>query len=604
MFAFETEVESKPDAGHADAKKAAELFQRALEAESSGDVEQRLKCLKEAADQYESSAAKWQLGQIQINAGQWSTIDAEIRFAKQNAKLKEYQERRNKLRDTLENNLELADWCQENNLPEQRLAHLERVLDFAPDHPAARRRLGYRLEAGNWVSPAEQAARLRTAARKQESLNNYGDQVRQIAVRLQARRKWEREAAADELMKIQDLGAVGAVEEVLRSPSERPSELVIQWMAQVDDVASSQVLARYGMYHSSERIRKRAAEELKRRPFHDFVPELVNLLSTPIEMQVSANINSKGGLDNYRQAFVREGLERKEVVSFERRFQRDLSSTFNEDFTYDRRAGGRPYVHLPMDRVIERAIRQQSANSINSRMQAMQLQNAVILATNQRVSELLSNVLGQRLEEPKEIWAWWDRYNETEYGAYKPERYRGESMVVPSEPQPRNCECFVAGTVVTTKTGLKEIQEIAVGDLVLCRDVGSGRIGWKPVLQATVRDPAVTRKLVVGREEFRCTTGHLFWVSGKGWKKASQLAAGDVLHGAEQPSVVVSNQGGEKVVTYNLEVADMGNYFVGEQRILSHDVTRRRANRQRVPGELLLRQIGSKCYCPLQWRLF
>ena len=137
--------------------------------------------------------------------------------------------------------------------------------------------------------------------------------------------------------------------------------------------------------------------------------------------------------------------------------------------------------------------------------------------------------------------------------------------------------------------GTRTIEKIAVGDLVLSRDVETGRIEWKPVLQATQRDPAETRNLVLGNEEYCCSNGHLFWVSGKGWQRASQLSPGDVLHGAERPTQVVSNRPGKKETTYNLEVADNANYFVGEQRILSHDVTRRRANRQRVPGEQLLR---------------
>jgi hypothetical protein len=41
---------------------------------------------------------------------------------------------------------------------------------------------------------------------------------------------------------------------------------------------------------------------------------------------------------------------------------------------------------------------------------------------------------------------------------------------------------------------------------------------------------------------------------------------------------------GDKAETYNLVVADFHTYFVGQERVLTHDVTPRRPTDATVPG--------------------
>jgi hypothetical protein len=82
----------------------------------------------------------------------------------------------------------------------------------------------------------------------------------------------------------------------------------------------------------------------------------------------------------------------------------------------------------------------------------------------------------------------------------------------------------------------------------------------------------------------------LFWVSGAGWKKASELKPGDILHGAKSPARITAVEAQPAAPTYNLEVADHPNYFVGRYMILTHDVTPRETNRQLIPGHDYVRQ--------------
>ena len=73
-------------------------------------------------------------------------------------------------------------------------------------------------------------------------------------------------------------------------------------------------------------------------------------------------------------------------------------------------------------------------------------------------------------------------------------------------------------------------------------------------------------------------------MDGHGWAKAEQFDSGLPLHSLRGATAVSSVDRGLKVETYNLVVADLHTYFVGTQRILSHDVTIMRPTDALVPG--------------------
>ena len=145
-------------------------------------------------------------------------------------------------------------------------------------------------------------------------------------------------------------------------------------------------------------------------------------------------------------------------------------------------------------------------------------------------------------------------------------------------------ECLVAGTPVWTASGLQSVEKIKVGDIVLSQDSETGELALKPVLRTTIRPRGQTVKFTAGQESFEASGGHVFWVSGDGWRKASELRSGMVLHACGGPARVTSVEQGRVAETYNLVVADFSTYFVGQQKILSHDFTMRQPSRAVVPG--------------------
>lgn len=240
---------------------------------------------------------------------------------------------------------------------------------------------------------------------------------------------------------------------------------------------------------------------------------------------------------------------------------------------------------------LDRAAREWAELETQTRAALAQQRNRGIEFQNRHVLQLLSHIADREFSgDPREAWQWWDETNETGYQRSKPLRYReqrqGLALTRYQVERPRH-ECFVAGTPVLTTRGLKPIESIVAGDTVFARDVVSGALLIKPVLQATQRPAEPVFEISVDDDRLRSTGGHLFWVSGSGWKKASELAAGDVLHAIGQPTVVNSVAPSGSQVTYNLHVADCNTFFVGQSRVLSHDVTQRQATDQTVPGLLL-----------------
>jgi hypothetical protein len=74
---------------------------------------------------------------------------------RQSAALEEYHRRLPLAPDTVEGQWQLAEWCRQNALLQQRKTHLARVITLYPDHQQARHALGYQFLAGEWITPQE-----------------------------------------------------------------------------------------------------------------------------------------------------------------------------------------------------------------------------------------------------------------------------------------------------------------------------------------------------------------------------------------------------------------------------------------------------------------
>ncbi|MCS6861968.1 MAG: HINT domain-containing protein, partial [Abditibacteriales bacterium] len=139
--------------------------------------------------------------------------------------------------------------------------------------------------------------------------------------------------------------------------------------------------------------------------------------------------------------------------------------------------------------------------------------------------------------------------------------------------------CFVAGTLVQTKEGLKPIEEVQAGEWVVSRDERTGAVSYQRVKRTFERGSAEIVTVQAGKETIKTTPEHPFWVEGKGWVAAKALARGARLVTADEKVIVVTEVQveavrGPPVIVYNFEVENTHTYFVGKQGVWVHNACR------------------------------
>jgi hypothetical protein len=166
---------------------------------------------------------------------------------------------------------------------------------------------------------------------------------------------------------------------------------------------------------------------------------------------------------------------------------------------------------------------------------------------------------------------------------FKEGRKKGESYVPSSATgkwathkwgDPSKNPCFPPGTVVKTPKGDRNIEDLVVGDLVIAYDFESKALVTQPVLHLYKN---WTQHLVdtnVGGELITSTRRHPFWVESLGeWLPALELKSGMTLRTVAHNPVTVefAKVYASDSTTYNLEVSQVHNYFVGTLGVLVHN---------------------------------
>lgn len=133
---------------------------------------------------------------------------------------------------------------------------------------------------------------------------------------------------------------------------------------------------------------------------------------------------------------------------------------------------------------------------------------------------------------------------------------------------------FAGGTPVRTRDGLVAIEDLRVGDEVLAGGDPAADASWRPVTRLYSRVAADALDLTVGGETLRTTARHPFLAEGGGWTEAAALQPGGTVIRADGSAAAVTEVRpvGEAVRVYNLEVADLHVYAVGEDAVLAHNV--------------------------------
>lgn len=133
---------------------------------------------------------------------------------------------------------------------------------------------------------------------------------------------------------------------------------------------------------------------------------------------------------------------------------------------------------------------------------------------------------------------------------------------------------FVAGTLVLTPEGLRPIEALREGDLVVARDEETGVSGVFPITALMSRAaPEVIWLTLAGGERIGVTSEHPLFVADEGWTRAEEVVAGDALRTATLAEVEVVGVETDRTAqrVYNLEIGDAATYFVGDTEVWGHN---------------------------------
>ena len=543
----------------------------------------RTKRLRQAIEQDpDNQLARGHLGYVRVD-NRWLTERQAVCLAAKDERLKRYAALRNDS-DSLRGQLQLARYCQRNQLPERAEMHWSNVLILQPHNSAAIRMLGLkRYKSGLYT--AEQIA----AIQQQEKVEKeWRPKFKQ----------WVRSIREDDINTAVSLAKLRAIRNSALVPllhsdvspaSEALSLEVVEILAEIADRISIESLVLHAIDSPHESVRTAAIKHFKRQPLLTVAPLLLVSLETPIEMAV-------------------QRVQVDERLSF-----------VHTDYSIER--------PLATSDLAQRFSRSKLSPAAVARL------NKQIAQRNLRILIALRDTTGEdHGENPRAWWDWWLEYNDYAYqggetpvlsssftrsffnpGCFRlassrpsPHSPRSENdknyTTRPAQPRVRiwtvrqmsgsrlqhyvlrTSSCFAADTSISTETGPLPIQHIRAGDRVLSQNIKSGSLSYSLVLQTT-RRIAETVRLRLEDEEIVLTGGHPLWVEGAGWRMAREIKAGDRLHGIEGPRSVTTRQEGPKLPVYNLIVAgENNNYFVGQHQLLAHDATLRRPTEHLLPG--------------------
>lgn len=310
---------------------------------------------------------------------------------------------------------------------------------------------------------------------------------------------------------------------------------------------------------------------MKQRPTYEVLPVLFGGLTPLIQTRFDISRNETGLLQ-YTHEMVAEAADADYVVA--------SSTTYAAPVLFTPRANARAVQRRMNEAAQGTYVAAQQMIREAQRLEEMAAStNASRQQLNSRIVEVLRALTGKDYSDnPHQWWDYWREENG--YDDYRNTvTYRiVEQYYCPQYITEYTPSCFAAGTLVWTKTGMKEIQTLAVGDLVLTMDEQTGERAFRPVLLTTVRPPAPMMHLQASDHQIVCTLGHPFWVEGAGWRMAKELSVGDRITTAtgtpmELRAVESANMDQE---AFNLVVEGNSNYFVGQDGLLAHDNTQRR----------------------------
>ena len=135
--------------------------------------------------------------------------------------------------------------------------------------------------------------------------------------------------------------------------------------------------------------------------------------------------------------------------------------------------------------------------------------------------------------------------------------------------------CFVEGTQVLTESGLKNIEDIEIGEKVYAINIDTNKRELKEVTNVVESSSKEIYELTIGQEIIRATPKHKFYIVDKGWIMACELEEGDLIvaknNNMRIDKIKLKNYS-EPIKVYNLTVNDFHTYLITKYELLVHNL--------------------------------
>lgn len=585
LFATITPLPGAPPAPRDVGEQTSPTVTQALEKELAGDNAGRQSLLRQqVAETPDDSAAHWHLGEIRVDNA-WIPHDRVADNGDRWRELYRYSEERRTRKNTVDDQLYLADGARSHGLFDQERAHLTQVVTLDPAHVEAHQRLGDVFAEGTWIRRETFDRMVSSQRRWGESLVRHGKEAERFTARMRRLSEAKQRAAREEWQAWNSPERIPALERAIGDRGDTLQLEYIRWLGGFPCYEASRALVRQTLFSEKESVRLEATELLKRRPWGDFLGELVSSVTV---VRNSGDPVLNGPLNGHAVSVTWETID--SVVDTQWLVRHPI------DAMYITAVGSHVDLHRDAGRAaaaVWQAIRQTRADADSAR--------------NERAIRTVSRVVGRTFSRASEVWEWWDEaedvlraqerisrnYNDSWYidarrRTIQPSKvpfYQFARVQALIEPQVLRLSCLAAGTPIVTETGVRPIESIEIGDRVLAQDLETGELAFKPVFARTTREKAKLYRLKTASDEIVCSQGHPFWANAIGWVQARSLKPGMRLHTTSGTTEVVSIEPAGEGTVYNVVAADMHTYFVGKTRaFLSHDVTPRQATNALVPG--------------------
>lgn len=584
--------QSTPPSPAAPVSPAQRLVAAALEAEAGGQLESRQTLLEQALDaDPQFAAAHWHLGKIRVGDA-WLSVDEAIKKTVAEGKIFDYNRRRNTAGRSAAEQAALARWCREQGLTEQHRIHSQLAFQADPTLVEARDEMRLCAYSDQWSAyyalDPEQSQR---AAAQHEQWKT------QLTSWLRLSKKSGN--AKDAIRNIADPAAIPVIEQILSVESQSSALMAVEALSNMPEQAAAESLVRHAVLSPWHDVRTKAAKALSARSLYSYAPLLLAGLQAPIEVEYAA-IEQGVGSWTFRCQLYRQGPMVDASLESTMRVQRSPTAVGSrQELTAD------PQANRELDTaegLYRRGFVEAQANAAAAAAQVKQWNRQVAWLNARVTSALGAATAGTDADprnrppakigrseretdpnEPRYWWEWWYDHNDIYYTSERPVT-QYQDFDYQQRPTFTPIDCFIAGTPVWTPTGPIAIDLVQPGDLVLAKHPISGEVAYKGVQSVTERPPVALLRIAAGSGELVVTKGHPLWVSGQGWRMARELVVGDRLHTLTGTIEIKEIEPGPKAKAYSLAVDEFATYFVGPDRILSHDNNLRQPIDVPVPG--------------------